>query len=208
MELELRPVELQVDLVAMTPQPQSVIEQAGRTCYLSFDRVGAHSAEDFIKRLIKMGHESPLEHASATFRIRNGSRAMTHQLVRHRLMSVSQQSQRYVDEQGFTYVVPEGLPRQFTEDYHNDMKIIQQMYGKWRDRGLKKEDARFVLPNACTSEIVVTANFRQWRHIFSLRISPKAQWEIRKACRLILEILRQHAPACFEDIEPVEDAVQ
>ncbi len=112
---------------------------------------------------------------------------MTHQLVRHRLMSVSQQSQRYVDEQGFTYVVPESLPRQFVEDYHNDMSIIQEMYSKWRDRGLKKEDARFVLPNACTSEIVVTANFRQWRHIFSLRISPKAQWEIRKACRLILD---------------------
>jgi thymidylate synthase (FAD) len=208
MEFELRPVDLQVELVAMTPQPQSVIEQAGRTCYLSFERIGASSAEDFIRRLIKMGHESPLEHASATFRIRNGSRAMTHQLVRHRLMSVSQQSQRYVDEQGFTYVVPESLPRQFAEDYHSDMRIIQQMYSKWRDRGLKKEDARFVLPNACTSEIVVTANFRQWRHIFSLRISPKAQWEIRKACRLILDILRQHAPACFEDIQTVEEAVQ
>ena len=208
MELELRPVELQVELVAMTPQPQSVIEQAGRTCYLSFERIGTNSAEEFIRRLIKMGHESPLEHVGATFRIRNGSRAMTHQLVRHRLMSVSQQSQRYVDEQGFTYVVPESLPRQFAEDYHNDMRIIQQMYSKWRDRGLKKEDARFVLPNACTSEIVVTANFRQWRHIFSLRITPKAQWEIRKACRLILEILRQHAPACFEDIQTVEEAVQ
>lgn len=208
MEFELRPVDLQVELVAMTPQPQSVIEQAGRTCYLSFERIGASSAEDFIRRLIKMGHVSPLEHASATFRIRNGSRAMTHQLVRHRLMSVSQQSQRYVDEQGFTYVVPESLPRQFVEDYHNDMSIIQQMYSKWRDRGLKKEDARFVLPNACTSEIVVTANFRQWRHIFSLRISPKAQWEIRKACRLILDVLRQHAPACFEDIQTVEEAVQ
>jgi thymidylate synthase (FAD) len=208
MECPLRPVELQVELVAITPEPERVIEQAGRTCYLSFDRLGANSAADFIRRLIKMGHESPLEHASATFRIRNCSRAMTHQLVRHRLMSVSQQSQRYVDEQGFTYVVPEGLPKEFAEDYHNDMRLIQQMYAKWRDRGLKKEDARFVLPNACTSEIVVTANFRQWRHIFSLRISPKAQWEIRKACRLMLDILRKNAPTCFEDIEVVEEAVQ
>jgi thymidylate synthase (FAD) len=208
MEFELKPVKLQVDLVAITPEPEKVIEQAGRTCYLSFERIGANSAADFIRRLIKMGHESPLEHASATFRIRNGSRAMTHQLVRHRLMSVSQQSQRYVDEQGFTYVVPEGLPPQYEEDYHNDMKTLQQMYTKWRDRGLKKEDARFVLPNACTSEIVVTANFRQWRHIFSLRISPKAQWEIRKACSLILDILRQHAPTCFEDIGVVDEDVQ
>ncbi len=208
MESALRPVELQVELVAITPEPEKVIEQAGRTCYLSFDRIGASSAADFIRRLIKMGHESPLEHASATFRIRNCSRAMTHQLVRHRLMSVSQQSQRYVDEQGFTYVVPEGMPKEFVEDYHNDMRIMGQMYAKWRDRGLKKEDARFVLPNACTSEIVVTANFRQWRHIFSLRISPKAQWEIRKACRMILEVLRKHAPTCFEDIQMVEHDVQ
>jgi len=208
MDGSLRPAEMQVELVAITPDPEKVIEQAGRTCYLSFDRIGANSEKDFIRRLIKMGHESPLEHASATFRIRNCSRAMTHQLVRHRLMSVSQKSQRYVDEEGFTYVVPEGLPKEFTEDYHNDMRVIEQMYAKWRDRGLKKEDARFILPNACTSEIVVTANFRQWRHIFSLRISPKAQWEIRKACCLMLEILRRHAQTCFEDIEVTDEAVQ
>lgn len=204
----MKPVELEVELVAMTPDPEKVIEQAGRTCYLSFDRIGAHSEKDFIRRLIKMGHESPLEHAYATFRIRNCSRAMTHQLVRHRLMSVSQKSQRYVGEEGFTYVLPEGLPKEFVEDYHNDMRTIQQMYAKWCGRGLKKEDARFVLPNACTSEIVVSANFREWRHIFSLRTSPKAQWEIRKACRAMLEILRQHAQTCFEGIEVTEELVQ
>ena len=208
MECRLRPVEMEVQLVAITPDPEKVIEQAGRTCYLSFDRIGANSEKDFIRRLIKMGHESPLEHACATFRICHCSRAMTHQLVRHRLMSVSQKSQRYVDEEGFTYVVPESLPKELSEEYHNDMRIIEQMYNKWRDRGLKKEDARFVLPNACTSEIVVTANFRQWRHIFSLRLSPKAQWEIRKACRLILAILCRHAPTCFEDVEIVDEAVQ
>jgi thymidylate synthase (FAD) len=86
------------------------------------------------------------------------------------------------------------------------MAVIQKMYDKWRQRGLKKEDARFVLPNACTSEIVVTANFREWRHIFSLRLSPKAQWEIRAACTKILVILKEHAPTCFADIEPRSDA--
>jgi len=195
------PIELEVELIAITPDPEKVIEQAGRTCYLSFDRIEEDSDAAFIRRLLKMGHESPLEHAYATFRIRNCSRAMTHQLVRHRLMSVSQQSQRYVDEDQFGYVLPETLPPEHIEDFHQDMKTIQQMYRKWRDRGLKKEDARFVLPNACVSEIVVSANFREWRHIFSLRLSPKAQWEIRKACLKMLAILQQHAPACFEDIQ-------
>lgn len=192
--------ELNVELIAITPDAEKVIEQAGRTCYLSFDRIGANTQEEFIQRLIKMGHDSPLEHAYATFRIKNCSRAMTHQLVRHRLMAVSQQSQRYVSEQAFEYVVPDAMPAEYVDDFHADMQMIQTMYTKWRDRGLRKEDARFVLPNACTSEIVVSANFREWRHIFRLRLSPKAQWEIRKACFMILEALTKHAPTCFEDI--------
>jgi thymidylate synthase (FAD) len=198
--------QLDVELVAITPDPEKVIEQAGRTCYLSFDRIEDDSCDGFIRRLIKMGHESPLEHAYATFRIRNCSRAMTHQLVRHRLMAVSQQSQRYVDEDSFAYVVPEGMPAEFINDFHQDMKTIQQMYRKWRDRGLKKEDARFVLPNACVSEIVVSANFREWRHIFKLRTSAKAQWEIRDACRAMLAILKDRACACFDDIIPEAQA--
>lgn len=191
---------LTVDMLAITPQPEDVIEQAGRTCYLSFEKIGAKNSSDFIQRLIKMGHDSPLEHAYATFRIRNCSRAMTHQLVRHRLMAVSQQSQRYVSEDAFDYVVPEAMSDEFADDYHNDMAMIQQMYKKWRERGLKREDARFVLPNACTSEIVVSANFREWRHIINLRTSKKAQWEIRNATMMILAKLREKAPACFSDI--------
>ena len=191
---------LKVDMLAMTPQPEAVIEQAGRTCYLSFDKIGAKNSADFIQRLIKMGHDSPLEHAYATFRIRNCSRAMTHQLVRHRLMAVSQQSQRYVSEDAFAYVTPEAMPDEFVDDYHNDMAVIQEMYKKWRERGLKREDARFVLPNACTSEIVVSANFREWRHIINLRTSKKAQWEIRHATTMIFDKLKENAPACFSDI--------
>ncbi len=200
MDQKLCENRLEVELIAITPEPERVIEQAGRTCYLSFDRIDADSSENFIRRLIKMGHESPLEHAYATFRIRNCSRAMTHQLVRHRLMAVSQQSQRYVDEEEFAYVVPESMPAEFVEDFHKDMTAIQAMYCKWRQRGLRKEDARFVLPNACTSEIVVSADFREWRHIFKLRLSPKAQWEIRQACRTMVTILAEYAPACFDDI--------
>ena len=204
MDQDVRQKQLEVELVAITPDPQQVIEQAGRTCYLSFDRIGEDTCSGFIRRLIKMGHESPLEHAYATFRVRNCSRAMTHQLVRHRLMSVSQQSQRYVDEDGFAYVMPKAIPTEFVDDFHEDMKTIQQMYHKWRKRGLRKEDARFVLPNACVSEIVVSANFREWRHIFKLRTSAKAQWEIREACCTMLSILLEHAPPCFDDIIPDE----
>ena len=192
--------QLEVTLLAITPDAQKVIEMAGRTCWKSFDKAGDNSQEGFVRRLLAMEHESPLEHAYATFRIRGCSRAMTHQLVRHRLMAVSQESQRYVDESQFEYVVPQTLPPEFLDDFHNDMNTIQQMYQKWRDRGLKKEDARFVLPNACTSEIVVSADFREWRHIFKLRLSKKAQWEFRNACRMMIDILCKHAPACFEDI--------
>jgi thymidylate synthase (FAD) len=162
--------------------------------------MGEDTQVSFIERLIKMGHESPLEHASATFRIRNCSRAMTHQLVRHRLMAVCQQSQREVDEENFSYVLPESIKPEHIDDFHKDMETIRQMYHKWRERDLKKEDARFVLPNACTSEVVVSANFREWRHIFKLRISPKAQWEIRKACLEILYILKENTHDCFCDI--------
>ena len=196
--------QMEVDLLAISPEAEKIIEQAGRTCYMSFEKIGASSASEFIQRLIKMGHDSPLEHASATFRIKGCSRAMTHQLVRHRLMSVSQQSQRYVSEEQFAYVVPEKLAQEDLEDYHNDMKTIQAMYVKWQERGLRREDARFVLPNACCSEIVVTANFREWRHIITLRASKKAQWEIRNFANIALKILKDNAPACFADMNQEE----
>jgi len=190
MEQHVSEPQLEVELVAITPDPEKVIEQAGRTCYLSFDRMEEDSEASFIRRLIKVGHESPLEHAYATFRVRTSWCVMAREQFRT----------RKVDEDRFAYVLPQTMPAEYVEDFHQDMKTIQQMYRKWRDRGLKKEDARFVLPNACVSEIVVSADFREWRHIFKLRLSAKAQWEIRKACTKMLAILKQHAPACFEDI--------
>jgi thymidylate synthase (FAD) len=124
---------------------------------------------------------------------------MTHQLVRHRLCAFSQQSQRFVDEESFSYVVPENIAAEYVEEFQRDMETIQQMYRKWRHKGLRKEDARFVLPNACASEIVISANFRQWRHIFCVRCSRHAQWEIRAAALEMLRIMKGHAPAVFED---------
>ena len=190
---------LNITLLAITPEPQKIIELAGRTCWHSFERISENSNEGFIAHLIKMGHESPLEHACATFHIENCSRAMTHQLVRHRLISVCQESQRYVEEDSFNYVVPPSIPTEHIDDYHEDMQTIAAMYGKWRQRGIKKEDARFVLPNACVSQMVITANFREWRHILKVRLAKAAQWEIREACSRILQILKSHAPECFND---------
>jgi thymidylate synthase (FAD) len=195
MEVTQDTKKCEVELIAITPNAEKVIEEAARTCYLSFDKIGEDSEKDLIHRLIKLGHESPLEHAYATFRIKNCSRAMTHQLVRHRLMAISQQSQRYVNEEHFEYVIPEAIPQEYIDDFRNDMNAIQQMYSKWRDRGLRKEDARYVLPNACMSEIVVSANFREWRHIL------KTRREIRNICTAIRRILYQNAENCFEDIK-------
>jgi len=200
MEPVARAKTLEVSLLAITPDAQKVIEYAGRTCWQSFERIGADSSDTFIKRLIEMGHETPLEHACATFEIKNCSRAMTHQIVRHRLMSVCQQSQRYVEEDELDYVVPPAVSENDRQEFQNDMQAIAGMYARWRQKGLKKEDARFVLPNACTSNIVVTANFREWRHIFSVRLEKAAQWEIRTACQAMLDILRKHSAACFWDI--------
>lgn len=190
---------MKIKLLAITPRAEEVIERAGRVCYRSADKCAPGSAPGFIARLIAMGHESPLEHAYATFHISGCSRAMTHQLVRHRLISVSQQSQRYVDEKTFEFVTPPSVPAERQGEFRQDMETIRTMYAKWQAQGLKKEDARFVLPNACTSEIVISANFREFRHIFAVRCDRRAQWEIREACAAMLRELGARAPSVFQD---------
>ena len=190
---------MKVELLAITPNAERLIELAARTCYQSADKSTEGSAGKLIRRLLASGHETPIEHAYATFRISGCSRAMTHQLVRHRLMAVSQKSQRYVSETGFQYVVPPSVATEDEDDFRNDMETIRRMYQKWKERGVRNEDARFVLPNACASEIVISANFREFRHIFSLRCSPHAQWEIRKASTIMLQELHKHAPNVFGD---------
>lgn len=191
---------MKVELLAITQEPERVIEVAARTCYQSGDRMAEDKLGELLPKLIAMGHESPFEHAYATFRLSDVSRAMTHQLVRHRLMAISQKSQRYVTEGSFRWVVPPSVPPEHVEDFNRDMEVIRSMYKKWKDRGLKNEDARFVLPNACTSEIVVSADFREWRHVFKVRCHPRAQWEIREACLRMLRELHGRAPNVFADL--------
>lgn len=193
---------MQIELLSITPDPESVIELAARTCYQSGDRITEGTAAELLPKLLAMGHETPFEHAYATFRISGCSRAMTHQLVRHRLMSVCQKSQRYVSEKDFEYVVPPEISEKYPEEFAEDMETIREMHRRWKERGVRNEDARFILPNACATEIVISANFREFRHIFTMRCSPHAQWEIREACMRMRETLHEQAPHVFADLMP------
>ncbi len=154
--------------------------------------------------LVKSGHHSVLEHASATFRIQGASRACTHQLVRHRLASITQQSQRYVSEDRFDYVEPPSVQSnpEAHELFVDFVEKARETYQRLQEIGIKNEDARFVLPNAVESEVVVTANFREWRHILAMRGSKRAQWEIVQVVLEVLRILKENAPAVFCDLEP------
>jgi len=192
-----------VELLFITPDAEKLIETAGRTAYLSFDKRGKGTEKAFIRMIIKNGHFSVIEHAYATVRISGVSRVFTHQLVRHRLCSFTQQSQRYVDESNFNYIEPESIKNNL-EAHSLFVKFIgdaKNVYSRLQKIGIKNEDARFVLPNAVESEIVVTANFREWRHMIELRGNSNAQWEIRNVAIEILKILKKHAPTIFEDLE-------
>ena len=191
----------EITLLAVTPYAEKLIEEAGRTCYLSLDKITDDSERNFIRRCIRNGHHSILEHATASFRIKGASRAFTHQLVRHRLASFSQQSQRYVNEEEFNYIIPPeiaGNP-EAVDIYRNFINHARETYQKLRETGIKKEDARFVLPNALESQIVFSANFRELRFIFALRLQKSAQWEIRRVFVDILKIMQKEAPSVFGD---------
>ncbi len=196
-----------VELLSITPNAEKLIEAAGRTSYMSFDKQNQDSEKRFIRMLVKSGHHSVLEHAYATFRISGASRSFTHQLVRHRLCSIIQQSQRYVDESNFDYIEPDSIKknREAHSVFVDFMDKAKEAYLKLNGLKIKKEDARYVLPNAVESQIVVSANFREWRHVIDLRGKAQAQWEIRRVAIQILKILNKHAPNVFGDFEIDEE---
>jgi thymidylate synthase (FAD) len=197
----------EIELLAITPDAENLIELAGRTCYLSHDRSQPGSEQKFIRMLLRHGHLSVLEHAYATFRVKGGSRSFTHQIVRHRLASFSQQSQRYVSEQGFEYVEPPAIKDNPVahQRFEEIMEKIRETYQELQEFGISKQDARFVLPNAVVSEIVISANLREWRHIFNVRCQPQAQWEIRAICIEMLKLLQKAVPTVFSDFVIDED---
>jgi thymidylate synthase (FAD) len=197
-------LNMKVELMAITPQAEDVIEKACRTCYLSFHRYNPPSStEELIKKVIRKGHHSVLEHALATFRIKGGSRVFTHEMVRHRLMSPSQESQRYVEygkTKEFEFVIPPTVQKTaFVDKFMKIALELKDLYEEMVKAGVPKEDARYILPNATVSEIVVSANFREFRHIFEVRCVERAHWEIREICLEMLKIMKKEAPIVFWD---------
>lgn len=202
---------MDVRLLYHTPDPERSIATAARLCYApvgaaelmeTMDEAAIHRV---LKTVISSGHLSTLEHASYTFAIDGVSRAMTHQLVRHRMASYNQQSQRYVSySKEPNFIIPpevEGNP-ELKEQY---LAACNEAFAHYRaliDAGVKPEDARYLLPNAMETKIAVTMNVRELLHFFNLRCCNRAQWEIREVANRMLELARPTAPYIFLDAGP------
>ena len=198
------------------------IERAGRTCYKSEARITETSAEEFIRKVISRGHESVIEHESLSVRFVI-DRGVSHELVRHRLCAFSQESTRYCNYSGgTTFVIPpwvEVEPGEYTEELYRRKQLLyadsqwftamlsaEAWYKDLRGAGWTPQQARSVLPNSLKTEIVVTANLREWRHILRLRTSRAAHPQIREVMEPLLAELRRRLPAVFEArAEPKEN---
>lgn len=211
---------MNVTLIANTPEPQRLVETCARISYESqnypFD---PEVNSKFIRKLIANGHESPLEHASATLLIEDISRACSHQIVRHRIASFSQRSDRYVEfgmsdpRRRPSFTVPKKLqdfmsrPVDEISDegspyyqFRKVMSVATTAYRKLIEAGIPKEDARMVMPQGVHTSLYMTANLREWRHFLQLRLDRHAQWEIREVARQALGIMLGIAPDVFADI--------
>ena len=200
---------LHVALLRHTPNPEEVIAMGAKLCY---SKIESKDQSAFIKKLMDMGHESVLEHASFTFGIEGVSRVLLAQITRHRMASFSVQSQRYVSysETGIGYIVPpqiEALGEEAVAKYRQQMEQMETWYKEWQEALGKKgessnEDARFVLPGACETRFLVTMNVRELRHFFELRMCSRAQWEIRALATEMHRLCFEVAPSLFADAGP------
>lgn len=207
--------QLHVELLDFSGNVLAIIYAACRQCY-SAGFAGQIFAdglkdpvkqEEFVRQVVSSGHESPLEHVKFTFAIEGVSRALTHQLVRHRVASYSQQSQRYVKATDFDYIIPPSIEADegMKKEYINTMQGIQASYNRllkaFEEKGKKGEvanqDARFVLPQAAETKIVVTMNCRELLHFFQQRCCSRAQWEIRILADQMLKICQESLPEVF-----------
>jgi len=188
------------------------IEEAGRTCYKSEDKITDDSADQFIRRLIKSGHESVLEHENLSVRF-IVDRGVSHELVRHRLCAFSQESTRYVDynKRGLTFIKPPwvyvqaGMYDEHIMSFNNEWLMAMAEAAKSYHRLIafynwSPQQARAVLPNSLKTELVMTANLREWRHVLRLRASKAAHPQMQEVMRPLLTYMNNHLPAVFEDI--------
>ena len=199
---------MQVELLYHTPDPERAIATAARLCYAPvgaselMETMPEERVKSVLATIMASGHFSTLEHASYTFAVDGVSRALTHQLVRHRLASYNQQSQRYVKfKNGISVVKPETVAASPETEavFDEAVAACEAAYQKLLDVGIPAEDARYLLPNACESKIVITMNVRELLHFFSLRCCNRAQWEIRDLAHRMLELARPTAPFIFAD---------
>lgn len=218
--------ELKVKLLTHTPDPQKIVSAAAKLCYARadidtvMDGLTPEKTESFVEMLAQIGHESPMEHMSFTFGIENVSRALLAQITRHRMASFSVQSQRYVKEMDFEFITPPAIEDNEAAKalYLETMSNIAKAYNRLADtlktkyvaegmdqRSAEKkaiEDARFVLPNACTTKMIVTMNARSLLNFFKLRCCSRAQWEIRDLACKMLELVKEVAPTIFANAGP------
>jgi len=202
---------MKVKLLKYTPNPEKVCAAAAMTSYKSegtseiLEKLDLEKARETLRKVMGYGHYSVIEHASFTFSVEGVSRALTHQLVRHRLASYTQQSQRYVTYETLEhYVTPKSIleNKEAKKIYDDALMSISDTYQKLLKHGVPKEDARFVLPNAAKTNILITMNARELRHFLNLRCCARSQWEIREMAMEMLKQLKQVAPAIFENAGP------
>jgi thymidylate synthase (FAD) len=200
---------LKVVLLNYTKNPDKICAAAAQSCYSDkgaselFDTTTDDKAKKMIKKVVDMGHLSVVEHAYFTFSIEGVSRSLTHQLVRHRIASYSQQSQRYVSMEKAEYVLPPSIAGD-ADSKKLYKKVMDDTWKAYNELAKKvpKEDARYVLPNACDTNITVTMNARELWHFFSLRCCRRAQWEIRMMAWKMLAEAKKAAPILFESAGP------
>lgn len=200
---------MNVELIQYTPDPEKVIAAAARLCYSAdpvpelMEKLTDEKIANFVRKLSSMGHLSPFEHVSFQFSIDGVSRALSHQLVRHRIASYSQRSQRYVKEAGFEFVTPPSISRN-PEASARFEKIMQTLQDEYQEllKVAPAEDARYVLPNACTTSLMATFNARSLFNFFEHRTCMRAQWEIRQMAEKMLQLVKEVAPNIFAEAGP------
>ena len=197
---------MKVVLVRHTPDPDKSVALSARLCYSPVgvtelqEKMSDEEAARLVRMLVRMGHFSPIEHVTFTFAIEGVSRVLTHQLVRHRIASYSQQSQRYVKAHNFETIMPPAVAAipEAKEKFEACMRGLQDLYNDLTDHyGIANEDARYVLPNAAETKIVCTFNARSLYNFFNLRCCNRAQWEIRDMAYKMLAEAKKVAPTLF-----------